>query len=93
MCTCTCGIRDGGIKKFVRGAGGGGLGATPFLGGGGGGGCRMGLLRLGLCKSPSFACGVPAACHTRAWDAGDWTLSGSLSLNRRCFKVVLVQSG
>ena len=62
-------------KKKCRGAGGGG---SPISWGGG---CRKGLLRPGLCTSPLFACSVSAACHTRAWDAGNWVLSWSLSLN------------
>ena len=52
---------------------------------GGGGGCRKGLqvrlhLRPGLCTSPLFACGVPAACHAGAWGAGHWMLCRSLSM-------------
>ena len=78
-----CSTCTGTVEKIFWG---GVLGAPNFWG-------RKVLLQPGLCKSPSFACGVPAACHTRAWDAGDWILSGSLSLNRRCFKVVLVQNG
>ena len=71
---------EGPVKKPGGGTGarakgrrreGGGRWGRP--GGGGGNppislrGRRRGLLRPGPCQSPSFACGVPAACPTEAW--------------------------
>ena len=54
-------LKTGTVVKIFVGGGGGGEETPNFFGVG----RRKGLLRPGLCKSPLFACSVPAACHTR----------------------------
>ena len=53
------------VKFFCCCQGGGGVRGFRVRGGGG---CRMVLLWPGLCKSPLFACSVPAHKGLRCWE-------------------------